>query len=67
MTLPLLQKLFAEIDPHKKGYLNEHDWINAFQAFKHDDQNLIELKNAVQVSFSDCESAFQFFLSFKSD
>jgi hypothetical protein len=25
------------------------------------------LKNAVQVSFSDCESAFQFFLSFKSD
>ena len=23
MTLPLMQKLFAEIDPHKKGYLTE--------------------------------------------
>lgn len=30
MTLPLMQKLFAEIDPHKKGYLTEHDWVNAF-------------------------------------
>lgn len=67
MTVPLLQKLFAEIDPHKKGYLNEHDWTNAFQAFRHDDQNLIELKNAIQVAFSDVDSAYQFFLSFKGD
>ena len=30
MTLPLIQKLFAELDPHKKGYLIESDWLNAF-------------------------------------
>ena len=30
MTLPLMQKLFAEIDPHKKGYLVENDWMSAF-------------------------------------
>ena len=30
MTLPLIQKLFAELDPHKKGYLTESDWLNAF-------------------------------------
>jgi hypothetical protein len=30
MTLPLMQKLFAELDPHKKGYLTESDWKNAF-------------------------------------
>jgi len=30
MTLPLLQKLFAELDPHKKGFLAEQDWKNAF-------------------------------------
>ena len=23
MTLPLIQKLFSELDPHKKGYLSE--------------------------------------------
>ena len=65
MTLPLIQKLFAELDPHKKGYLTINDWVNAFQAFKHEDQIMIELKNALQCSFADCESAFQFFLSFK--
>lgn len=37
MTLPLMQKLFAEIDPHKKGYLTFSDWVNAFQAFKLED------------------------------
>jgi len=30
MTLALIQKLFSELDPHKKGYLSEHDWTNAF-------------------------------------
>ena len=29
MTLPLLQKLFAELDPHKKGFLTESDWSNS--------------------------------------
>ena len=33
MTVPLIQKLFAELDPHKKGYLTEQDWVNAFSSF----------------------------------
>lgn len=67
MTLPLIQKLFAEIDPHKKGYLSEQDWMNAFAPFNYEDQILIELKNTIQCSFSDCLSAFDFFLTFKKD
>jgi len=30
MTERLIQKLFADLDPHKKGYLSEIDWFNAF-------------------------------------
>lgn len=47
MTLPLIQKLFAELDPHKKGYLVENDWMNAFSAFNYEDQLLIELRNSI--------------------
>jgi len=67
MTLPLMQKLFAEIDPHKKGFLVESDWLSAFQSFNYNDQILIELKNAIQCAFSDCPSAFEFFLTFRSN
>jgi hypothetical protein len=34
LTMPLLQKLFAELDAHKKGHLNFNDWTSAFGAFK---------------------------------
>lgn len=64
LTVPLLQKLFSEIDPHKKGYLTENDWKNAFNSFQWNKQIMIELRNTVQCSFSDIESAFQFFCSF---
>lgn len=67
MTLPLVQKLYAELDPHKKGYVTFNDWQNALQAFNYSDQTIIELKNSMQCAFADCESAFQFFLSFKSN
>ncbi len=30
LTGNLIQKIFSEIDPHKKGYLTESDWNNAF-------------------------------------
>lgn len=30
LTDKLLQTLFADLDPHKKGYLSEADWVNAF-------------------------------------
>jgi hypothetical protein len=30
LTDRLLQQLFAELDPHKKGYITQLDWENAF-------------------------------------
>ena len=37
LTEPLLQKLFAELDAHKKGYLDLNDWNSAFGTFKWSD------------------------------
>jgi len=62
-----MQKLFSELDPHKKGYLTENDWQNAFGAFNWSQQAIVELKNAIQCAFSNCESAFEFFLTFRKD
>jgi len=45
LTVTLVQQLFSELDPHKKGYLNKNDWTNAFQSFNWNDQLLVELKN----------------------
>ena len=30
VTEKLLQELFSDLDPHKKGYVTEQDWQNAF-------------------------------------
>ena len=30
LTEKLMQQLFADLDPHKKGHLTELDWENAF-------------------------------------
>lgn len=45
LTVSLYQKLFAEIDPHKKTYVSLKDWKDAFQAFNNMDHHLVELKN----------------------
>jgi len=33
ITQCLLQKIFAEMDPHKKTYMDLKDWLSAFQLF----------------------------------
>lgn len=58
-----MQKLFSELDPHKKGFLTVNDWRNAFKAFNAGDQLLVEFKNVVQSTFADCDSVFQFFIN----
>lgn len=30
LTEGLYKRLFSDLDPHKKGYLTENDWINSF-------------------------------------
>ena len=59
-----MQKLFSELDPHKKGFLNVNDWRNAFKTFNAQDQLIVELKNVAQSTFTDCDSVMQFFLNF---
>ena len=38
LTEKLMQQLFADLDPHKKGHLTELDWENAFGM-----ENLIQI------------------------
>jgi len=64
MTLPLLYKLFAEIDPHKKTFLSLKDWISCFKTFNENDTLVVELKNYLQCQFSGVESAFAYFQTF---
>jgi len=61
LTDMLKQKLFSEVDPHKKTFLSIKDWINAFQTFTQEDHLMVELKNFLQVQFANSESAFFFF------
>jgi len=65
LTTKLQQQLFSEIDSHKKGFLTENDWNLAFSQFNCDDQLLLELQNALSISFSDSSSAFEFFIAFQ--
>ena len=67
LTGPLVQKLFSELDPHRKGFLNINDWRNSFKTFSFQDQLMVELKNVVASTFADPDSVFRFFLNFGSD
>jgi Ca2+-binding EF-hand superfamily protein len=64
LTKQLVQKLFAHLDPHKKGYLSLLDWELAFKKFTWDKHCTQELKDAIRSNFADIKSAFDFFLSF---
>jgi hypothetical protein len=66
LTLPLQQKLFAFLDPHKKSFLSLKDWLSAFQSFDQNDHLMVELKNFLQCQFVNCDSAFEFFRSYSS-
>lgn len=61
LTDQLLQQLFSEIDPHKKGFLTETDWMLAFGGFDWHEQLIVELQNLIACSFADIESAFDYY------
>lgn len=60
LTAELKQKLFADIDPHKKTFLILKDWLSAFKTFDETDHLMVELKNFVQSQFVDSKSAYEF-------
>lgn len=64
LTESLYQKLYAELDPHKKTYLNLADWNSAFQTFNYHENLMVELKNFLQVQFANVGSAYAFYQSF---
>jgi Fe-S-cluster formation regulator IscX/YfhJ len=48
LTSDLKQKLFAEIDPHKKSFVSLKDWLSAFSTFDEVDHVMVEFKNFAQ-------------------
>lgn len=65
LTTKLQQQLFSELDAHKKGFITENDWNLAFSQFDWNNQLILELQNALSISFSDASSAFEFFIQFQ--
>lgn len=62
ITMQLLQKLFAELDPHRKAYLSLNDWKSGFKLFNQQETMMIEFKNFIQSNFVNVESAYAFLL-----
>jgi hypothetical protein len=67
LTNKLMQQLFAQLDSHKKGFLTDNDWQLNFAQFNVDSQLMLELANLLSVSFVDCKSAFEYFISLRKD
>ena len=60
LTEQLYQKLFAELDPHKKTFLTLKDWLSAFGTFNDNEHLITELKNFMQCQFANETSAYYF-------
>lgn len=78
LTDRLLQQLFADLDPHKKGYLTILDWENSFSIIDFNKTNIVggynfhnqmyaEVQEAINANYSDAQSSFEFFLSHEGD
>jgi len=66
MTERLIQKLFADLDPHKKGYLSEIDWFNAFSGYDASQQILLEVQEVIASNYDSIDNAYEFFLSIEN-
>ena len=65
LTQELIEKLFAELDPHRKAFVTESDFCLAFGGISYQSQCIQEIKDAIRSNFQDVHSAFDFFSSFK--
>lgn len=61
LTEKLVQQVFSDLDPHKKGYLTENDWLNAFGGYGWTIQMFTELKETIYTQFPDLLKAWHFF------
>ena len=53
LTNQLLQDLYANIDPHKKGYLNYSDWQRTFSKHDISKQRIREVQSVLRYNFPD--------------
>jgi Ca2+-binding EF-hand superfamily protein len=60
----MLKELFAELDPHKKGYLSESDFTTAFGKFDWKSAMVIEFVDTLQAKFGSEKEAFQHLCSY---
>jgi hypothetical protein len=67
LTERLLQQLFADLDPHKKGYLTFFDWENSFGGYNFHDQIFAEVQEAFNANYSDIGSTFELFMSHETN
>ena len=65
LTQDLLQRLFADMDAQRKGYLTVQDWKLAFASFHWQEQHYKEFVDAIRTNFANLRAAFDYFLSFQ--
>ncbi|EGR32182.1 hypothetical protein IMG5_093060 [Ichthyophthirius multifiliis] len=61
----LSQELFADLDPHKKGFLTFSDWQSTFGGYNWNFQMQEELREYIKTNFESSEKAYEFFLQGK--
>jgi hypothetical protein len=61
LTEKLLHELFSDLDSHKKGYLTENDWTNAFLHYDWQQQMVQEVSEALKTNFAAISEAIRFF------
>ncbi|CAD8069030.1 unnamed protein product [Paramecium sonneborni] len=61
LTEKLVYEIFSDLDSHKKGYLVESDWLNAFAQYNWQDQMIKEIQDALTTYFSSIQNAIHYF------
>ena len=59
-------QFFADLDPHRKGYITFNDWLLAFQSYDWNAQIMDEFRNILYMNFTSIDSAFNHFYQNKS-
>lgn len=62
----MLKELFAELDPHKKGYLGESDFVAAFGHYDWKSSMAIELVETLQAKFGSPKEAYKHLCQYKT-
>ena len=62
LTDKLMQELFSDLDPHKKGHLTINDWETTFKGYSKEDLHLTELQDFISTSFFSAKDAWEFFI-----